>query len=86
MVTVSSTDVLVVLPDRKPEGRFGPPLIVPGKGSVAPVHNSGDLADHCPPRQTCRFFPDFSGSTPGEKRANTAGRHSTECFVQVIEG
>src|SRR5438034_11565368 len=47
-------------------------LMLPGKGSVAPVHDAGDLADYRAPAERCGFCPDFLQSPAGEEAAEPA--------------
>src|SRR2546429_3469270 len=49
-----------------------PALMLPGKGSVAPVHDAGDLADYRAPAQRRGFCPDFFELPPREETAQPA--------------
>src|SRR5689334_16547002 len=59
--------------------------MVPGLGSVAPVHSGRDLADYRAPSETCLLCPDFLQSTATEESTHSAVFRGPEGLVEVIE-
>src|SRR5947209_4709522 len=62
-----------------------PGLMLPGKGSVAPVHDAGDLADYRSPPERCGFCPDFFELSPGEEAPESTLFRRTQRLVEVVE-
>src|SRR3954467_1831420 len=60
-------------------------LMVPGEGSVAPVHSGRDLADNRTPTQTCLLCPDFPEPSTAEEPAHSTAFRGPQGLVQVVE-
>src|SRR4051794_902105 len=61
---------------------FGQGLMVPGEGSVAPVHSGRDLADYRAPPQTRLLRPDFTELATTEETAHSATFRGPQGLVQ----
>src|SRR3954470_4158872 len=61
-------------------------LMVSGPGSVAPVHDSGDLADNrAPSERSGGLCLNLAHSPPCEERTETTGFHCAQSFVQIVQ-
>src|SRR5262245_29721333 len=78
-------------PERAPRRRPPPSdvalpgLMLPGEGSVAPVHGAGDLADDRAPTERRGFCPDFLELPAGEEAAQPPTFGCPERLVEVVE-
>src|SRR5262245_44176480 len=60
-------------------------LMVPGQGSVAPVHDGRDFSDYRPPPQAGRLDADLLRLPTGHESAETALCHRAQHLVQVVQ-
>src|SRR2546423_1552890 len=63
-----------------------PGLMLPGEGSVAPVHGAGDLADYRAPTERCGFCPDFLELASSEEATQAATFGRPQRLVEVVKG
>ncbi|MCW2641640.1 MAG: hypothetical protein JWP76_3946 [Dactylosporangium sp.] len=61
-------------------------MMLPGQGSVAPVHDGRDLAYHRAPTQRCgSLWVNFAKSATCEERPEATRFDRPEAFVQIVE-
>src|SRR5215467_386407 len=61
-------------------------LMVPGQGSVAPVHDGRDFADHRPPAQARGLGADLLCLATCHECAETALGHGPQHLVEIVQG